>query len=349
MRVAVIGAGAIGSLIGAKLAAAGNDVTLVGRDALVEAVGARGLLVEDGEGCLCVRNVRAVTAIEHRSPDDAGFDLIIITVKAHDTREAVTGVAALARRGTPVLLLQNGVGGEEIAREVLGSCTMLSGVITLAVAVVEPGRVRVTTAGGGIGLADHGVGACLDSSAELLRRAGFRVRTYRDYRAVKWSKLLLNIVANASPAILDMDPGEVFACEELARLELTAFREAATVMRALGVTPVALPGYPVPVMVWALTRLPARLLRPLFGRLVAGGRGGKMPSLHMDLSRGRNRSEVEYLNGAVVKAAGDLGIRVPANDALYSVLSRVVTGEASWEEYRGQPAALLAEVDGRAS
>lgn len=347
-----MGAGAIGSLIGARLATAGNDVTLVGRPALVEAVRAHGLVVVEEDGTTCIRNVRAVTATEEIQREEAGFDLIVITVKVHDTSDAATDLLPLVVRGTPVLLLQNGVGGDEIVRQVLGQVlgqvleggTVLSAVITMVVGVLEPGGIRLTTTRGGVGLAAASPGSSVDMPARLFRQAGFNVRTYGDYRAMRWSKLLLNVLANAAPAILDMPPEEVFANERLLLLEVAAFREAVAVMRGMGLAPVPLPDYPVPLFAWALSVLPLGLLRALFRRFVAGGRGGKMPSLHIDLSRGRAKSEVEYLNGAVVRAARQLGMGVPANETLYSVLSDIVTGAVPWEDYRGRPGALLSQV-----
>ena len=168
----------------------------------------------------------------------------------------------------------------------------------------------------------------------------FRFRG-REWSVPLTSTLLLSLLANASPAILDMPPDAVLADSRLSTLEVTAFREALAVMRGMGLSPVSLPDYPVPLFAWALSTLPLVLLRPLLQRLVAGGRGGKMPSLHIDLSRGKEKSEVEYLNGAVVRAAQQLGMRVPATEALYTVLAGIVRGEIPWEDYRGRPDALL--------
>jgi len=346
VKILVMGAGAIGSLVGGRLAAAGNDVVLVCRPAWARAVEAQGLVITEGEASIRVNAMRAVTEVEQVQSDKGGprFDLIIISVKAHDTAEAAGVVLPLAHADVPVLVLQNGVGGDEIAMSVLGDTPLISATITLAVAVSEPGHIRVTTRSGGLGLASTVPGRDVTPFRELLQRAGFKVRTYQDYRAMRWSKLLLNIIANASPAILDMAPEEVFGHDRLCWLEMAAFREAVGVMRGLGLSPVPLPGYPVPLFAWVLRTLPGALVRPLFRRSVARGRGGKMPSLHIDLSRGRKRSEVEYLNGAVVRAARQLGVSVPANEALYSVLSGIVKGAIPWEDYRGKPEALLERV-----
>jgi 2-dehydropantoate 2-reductase len=295
--------------------------------------------LEDGGRVTRAMNVRAVT--NALDVADEPFDLGSLTVKAYDTTEAAVQVEPLARRGVPILVLQNGVGGEEMAAEVLGEATILSAVITLSVEVLEPGLVRLATTRGGIGLAPTAPGQSVAELAGVFREAGFRTSVYGDHQAMKWSKLLLNIVANASPAILDMFPDEVFADSRLFALEQTAFREAAAVMRALGLRPVSLPGYPAPLFAWAICSLPVWLLRPILRRVIVSGRGGKMPSLHMDLSRGKGKSEVEYLNGAVVRYAQELGLDVPVNRALHSVLMGIVKGEIPWEEYRGQPERLL--------
>jgi len=202
--------------------------------------------------------------------------------------------------------------------------------------------VRLTTTRGGVGLAPTAPGQSVAEFAEAFRKAGFRVATYPDYRAMKWSKLLLNILGNASSAILGISPADIFADRRLFALERKAFCEAVEVMHSLGLKPVPLPGYPVPLFARAICGLPCFLLCPLFRKAIVGGRGGKMPSLHMDLARGKGKSEVEYLNGAVVRYARRLGLDAPANRALHSVLMGIVRGEIPWEEYRGRPERLLA-------
>jgi 2-dehydropantoate 2-reductase len=269
------------------------------------------------------------------------FDLVLLTVKAYDATEAAAQVEPLNQRGVPILVLQNGVGGEEAVGESLGGATILSAVITLSVEVLKPGLVRLATTRGGIGLAPTAPGQSVAELSQVFQEAGFRASVYREHRAMKWSKLLLNIIANASPAILDMFPDEVFADSRLFALEQAVFREAMAVMRALGLRPVSLPGYPVPLLAWALCSLPAWLLSPILRRVIVPGRGGKMPSLHIDLSRGKGQSEVEYLNGAVARYAQELGLDAPVNRALHAVLMGIAKGEIPWEEYRGQPERLL--------
>ncbi len=341
MDVLIVGAGAIGSLLGGRLAAAGHTVTLVGRQRYVDAVSARGLGIEENGAVTYIATIRAVT-----DPAQVGgdrFDLLILTTKAYDTVEAVASVAERVRRGTPLLLVQNGVGGESLAQSVVGDAPLFSAVVTLAVEVPEAGVIRPTTSSGGLGLAavvEAEGGLTVDALAETFRAAGFKTSVYADYRAMKWSKLLLNILGNAGPAILGLSPGVVFGDPRLFALERDAFCEARAVMRRLGLKPVNLPGYPVSALAWVICSLPAGLLRPVFRRVIVRGRGGKMPSLYLDLERGRRKSEVEFLNGAVVRQAQELGMEVPANRRLYETLTAIVSGAEDWSRYRGRPETL---------
>jgi 2-dehydropantoate 2-reductase len=274
----IVGAGAIGSLVGSKLARAGHEVTLVGRPGYVAAVRERGLGLEEAGRRVYVKDVRAMTHVAEVAAEP--FDLIIFTMKAYDTAVAAAQVQPLARQGIPILVLQNGVGGEEIVAQGSGEVSILSAVITLVVETLEPGLVRVSTTRGGIGLAPTASGHSVNFLAEAFREAGFKVVTYPHYRAMKWSKLLLNILGNASPAILDMRPDLVFAHRYLFALERAAFCEARAVMRALGLQPVSLPGYPVPLLAWGICSLPAWLLQPVFERVIVRGRGGSVHGVH---------------------------------------------------------------------
>jgi len=343
VRVLVVGAGAIGSLLGHRLATAGHAVTLVARAPWVAAVQSQGLgLEENGQVCF-ESNLEAVTDV--RTVSGASFDLVICTTKVYDAAEAVRQIAPAVAGGVPLLLLQNGVGGEELVAEVLPKAQYLSAVITLVVDVLSPGLIRLMTTKGGIGLAAVSPGAPVDELAVTLRQAGFeRVAAYADYRAIKWSKLLLNILGNALPTILDTPPGELYAQRPLFDLERTAFREALAVMQGLGLRPVPLPGYPVPLFAWGMDRLPGTLLHPLYRRLVVGGRGGKMPSLHLDLLKGKPKSEVDFLNGAVVEYARCLGLQVPVNQALHRTLKAIVSGEIPWAKFQRQPQEFLVRV-----
>ncbi len=159
---------------------------------------------------------------------------------------------------------------------------------------------------------------------------------------MKWSKMLTNLLANASSAILDMTPAEIFAQPGLYKLEIAQLREALAVMDAQQIQVVDLPGTPVRLLTWTIRNLPLSISRPLLRRAIGGGRGGKMPSFHIDLHSGRGQSEVDYLNGAVVRFGERTGVPTPANRLLNETLLRLTRGEIPLEQFSGQPEKLLA-------
>jgi 2-dehydropantoate 2-reductase len=335
--IVVVGGGAIGLLVAGSLARAGHAVGLLGRGATVAALRAGPLTLTTGGERATIGGIRA--AEQARELASGGpVELAILAVKAYDTPGALRALDELGPQA--VLTLQNGIGNEEQLAAHLGAERVLAGAITSSTVVDAAAAIRVTKAGG-IGLARVGAGAPLDRWAEVLRGSGWALRTYDDYQALKWSKALLNMLGNASAAILDMQPAEIYAHRGLFELELAAQRETLAVMRRRGWRPVNLPSYPAATLAWAERTLPTPLLQPLLRRIVGGGRGGKMPSLHGDLARGRTRSEGEQLYGAVAAEAGRLGIPAPANQKLWGTLRRIMAGELSWEQFRGRPEALL--------
>jgi 2-dehydropantoate 2-reductase len=330
-------------------------VALVGRGPHLEVIRRDGLSLDESG-----RPVRlaAFPTVSEALAATGAPSVVILTVKAYDVDSAAQDLAAaLARRHfgqddaagrqpqpDPLLLcLENGLGSEEIVARYFPDAEILAGAITLSVERPAPGHLRLLTDHGGITIglfqAATGVGpssvattrpasprvAAAPSPAALglvqaLTLAGFRVRVYRHGHAVKWSKVLLNLWANATSAVFDLPPSSLVADPVLFRLDWLAFREALRTMKASGIAPVDLPGYPVRVLASLGRLLPESAFRRLLGRKVAGGRGGKMPSLWLDLQARRGRSEVGFLNGAVATAAHDLGLAAPVNRALTQAL-----------------------------
>ncbi|MCC7355431.1 MAG: ketopantoate reductase family protein [Anaerolineae bacterium] len=352
MRFLVVGAGAVGCFVGAKLACTGAEVMLVGRQRLVEAVTKRGLIVTERGVETRVQNVTAASSVTDAFYAGRSYDLTLLTVKSYDTVAAVTELkSATAISPPPILSLQNGVGNEEAIAAAFGSEWVIAGVITTPVAMPEPGWVEAHRGRGHVVLAplvlDVAPSTLLPHVSTLLqsfRQGGLQASLATDWRALKWTKLLLNVVGNATSAILDWTPQQIFANPRLAALEVRALREALAVMRAQGISPVSLGGYPVPLLAWAEKVLPTPLVGYLLGRAGAGGRGGKMPSLHVDLSTSKRKSEVEWLNGAVVRKGKALSVPTPINHMLTHTLMGLVRGDLPWEQYRHRPERLLAAV-----
>ena len=155
MRVLIIGAGAVGTFVGARLALAGHDVTLVGRPGLAAAVRAGGLTLIEPSGSRHTTAVRAVDSIAAAftrsastsaltSASASPYDLALITVKAYDTADVIAELMATgAGQIPPLLTLQNGVGNEEALAEAFGADRIISGAIDTPVSVPAPGQVQV--------------------------------------------------------------------------------------------------------------------------------------------------------------------------------------------------------------
>ena len=166
---------------------------------------------------------------------------------------------------------------------------------------------------------------------------------FADYRRLKWSKLLLNLLANAQCAILDWTPAQVMADPAASRLEALAWQEAFAVMAAQGIRTVAMAGYPLPLLAPLVRRLPASWLARGLQGFVSGGRGSKLPSLHVALAGGK-RSEVGWLNGAVARCGQGTGVPTPVNRALTDVLTALTDGQTRRDEWRARPNAIAALV-----
>lgn len=342
MGIVVVGAGAIGLLVAGRLAQAGAPVTLLARPGVAAALAQQGLRISQaGVPAQIVAPLPAIVtpgALVGGPPD-----LAIVCVKGYDTAGALPTLAELQPRA--IVTLQNGIGNEELLAVRFGADQIISGAITTSVEVEAPGQIAVAKAGG-IGLAAMTPGgrAAAAQAAQALRQAGFALSEHADYRALKWSKALLNMLGNATAAILDMSVAEVYADPRLLAVERQAFNEALAVMRRRGIRPINLPRYPAAVLALAMRWLPAPALDPLLRRVVAGGRGAKPPSLQLDLARGNPRSEGEFLYGAVARAAASAGLAAPVNQALWATLQSIASGQASWQSYRRQPERLLAAL-----
>jgi 2-dehydropantoate 2-reductase len=360
MRILIAGAGAIGSVVSAPLAMAGHRLALLARPAYVEYLRSNDLIITTGNRTDGYYGVPADERVDPLIATLGGVDLVIVSTKVYDTKEVCRAVRGTVRdHGATVLVLQNGLGGDAIAAEVLGDVPIVSGVITWVVSTVALGEYEVRSRRRGLGLAPYTgnrqsrflepsrrlgqpTGVLVNALARMFRRAGIRCRAYDDTRAMRWSKLLLNMLGNAVPAILDLPPSAMFADERLYSLERAAFLEAVAVMRAGAIPVVNLPGYPVRTLVSLMERLPERLSRPLMARLIAGGRSGKAPSLQIDAQRGRTRSEVTALNGAVAREGERLGVPTPANAAIRDALLGILSGRVPRESLLHNSPALVA-------
>lgn len=358
LRILIIGAGAIGCFVGGKLASAGHAVTLVGRARTVPALQARGLELYTADGAVeRVPSVSAVASVQEAFPGP--YDLAVLAVKSYDTATVLDEIAAAtAEPPLAILSLQNGVGNEEEIAAHVGPQRVIAGTITAPVEVKEPGIVQVTKPKFAIGLADYrptSDGAGSNSLSSLLTTlsstftsAGLPSRVYNDAPSMKWSKLLMNMIGNATSAILAEPPAVTFADPRIADLEIDALREALRVMAAAGIRPLNVEKYPLRTLAPLLRFGPRPLLRSALHRVVGGARGGKMPSLFLDLESGKRGSEVGWYNGAIVRKGVEVGIETPVNCLLTETVQQLAAEPGLRADWRGNFDLLVAAASGEA-
>jgi 2-dehydropantoate 2-reductase len=313
MKVYVVGRGAVGSYLGDRLASIGVEVAYAPR------------------------------AIDAVTPYDA--DVAIVATKAYDTDGAIETLRkAIAFPEKCVFVSpQNGVGNEEKLAEAFGANSVVAAALTVPVDLDRDGRVRAAKEGGGLAFAPVGESA-YNWLVATFASSGLRVSVVEDWRALKWSKLALNVVANASCAILNVLPARMVHFEKIYTLEIRMIREVSAVMAAMKLKPIDLPRGPVRALV-ASAALPSPLARAVMARQIAGGRGSKLPSLLLDLRAGKTHSEVGWLNGAVAAAGHANGVPTPVNSVYTRVLDDIAHMPQLWAKYRERPEALLSEVE----
>ena len=348
LKVLIFGAGAIGTYVGGSLALAGHPVVFLERQGTVDELRQRGLRLD-----LTLDQRRQTQDASRLDPssfvivstlEDAlrygPFDVALFALKSFDTRAALESIAPHADKMPPVLCLSNGVSNEAAIAGVLGKNKIIYGTVTTAIGRRGHGDIVLERLRG-VGIArGHPLSEKLNNA---FNAAYLNSELFDDAHSMKWSKLLTNLLANPTSAILDMTAAQVFANRRLYRLEIEMLRECLAVMDAQGFEVVDLPGTPVRALAFA-TRLPLWLSKPLLSRAAGAGRGGKMPSFHIDLHSGRGKSEVEYLHGEVVRAGEQCNVPTPVNKMLTETLMALTNREIPLDEFSHKPEKFLARI-----
>src|SRR5512132_2448447 len=348
LNVLVFGAGAIGTYIGGSLGLAGHQLTFVEQPKFVEELREKGLRLDltlderrktKEASRLESASFRIVTSLED-ALRYGPFDVALFALKSFDTQAALEGMKPLADKMPPILCLSNGVSNEPMIAQALGADKVIYGSVTSAIGRRGAGDIVLEKLRG-VGVAKgHPLSERLNNA---LDKAYLNSRLYEDAASMKWSKMLTNLIANPTSAILDMTAGEVFADKDLYKLEIDMLRECLAVMKAQNIQIVDLPGTPVRALAYA-TRLPLWLSKPLLSRAAGAGRGAKMPSFHIDLHSGRGKSEVEYLHGAVARAGEKYNVPTPVNRALTETLVALTNKSIPMDEFAHKPRKLLDRV-----
>jgi 2-dehydropantoate 2-reductase len=341
MRALIVGAGAIGQYFAVRLALAGHQAILFARPHQAEAIAKGGVTLQtDGKASsVCFPTASQASEATLVEP----FELVIVAVKAFATADAVSTVQAISGcQDATILTVQNGLGNEELLAKAFGEDRIVAGALTVAVDRIDATTIAASHRGGlrvaPVGRSPH------NWLLALFSGAGLTVSAADDWRALKWSKLCINILGNGVCAALDWTPEHVYADRAAFTIERRCLLETIAVMERLRLKPVNLVGFAVRRLVWAARSLPTGLLRQVLRGRVAAGRSGKLPSLLVDLRAGRKQTEVSALNGAVAIEALKCGLQAPANEKISEVVSAIASGSTPWSEYRGHPDRLTPTV-----
>lgn len=286
-KVIVLGAGGVGSYHGALLSKK-NEVLLVGRRAHVEAINSRGLTLSgEAEGGF---NVEAATEVQV-VPSGS---LILLTTKAYDAEEAVKSIKNLLAKDVVILILQNGLGNEEVVRGLVGEgVEVVRGLVTSGIEFAEPGKILVRMVGEVI-LERSETG---EGIARLFDESGLKTRLSDNMGLEIWRKLVMNCVINPLSAILRV-PDKELAADSLRDLRRRIVEECVEVGKAEGV------------------ELDMSLLGELDQVIPSYG---NFSSMCQDIMKGK-RTEIDFLNGKVMELGRRHSIPTPANEVITSLI-----------------------------
>jgi len=306
MKIVLVGPGAMGSLFAALLSKSKEEVWLLDKDKeRSDKISRQGINLEGVSG-----NWKVKVQVTSFAQDIGRADLIIICVKSYDTKEAVMRAKPLMGPNTIVLTMQNGIGNLEIISEIVGPERVVGGVTSHGATLVDVGSLR--HAGKGetiIGRQDGKITVEMRTIRETFNKAGIETRVSRDIKGLLWSKLIINVGINALTAITHLANGKLLAYDGTRRILRDAVAEATKVAKRKKIKLV----YDDP-----LAKVEA----------VCEATSSNLSSMLQDVLRHR-RTEIDFINGVIVRLGQELGIAVPVNSVLIDLIKTI---ESSYKE-----------------
>ena len=287
MNIIVLGAGAIGSLYGAKLSKL-NDVTLVARQKHINKINNDGLKIVGIEEN--VYKLKATAKIENIENNT----LILLTTKVHDNKKAIDTIKDLIKKDTIILCMQNGLYSENIVKDIVGDrCLVLRGITNVGATFLEPGKVQFSN----LSSTKIENSDISEELAENFDKCGLKCSVSENIKQDIWKKLILNCVLNPVSAILRVENGKI-ADERLNTLKKSIVDECLKVAEKDDV------------------RFDIDFVK-IINDAIKDSRN--LSSMHQDVLKGK-KTEIDYLNGAVVELGKKYGIKCPVNEALVVIV-----------------------------
>ena len=316
MNIAVIGAGAIGSVIGGLLSKAGEDVTLIGRRSHVNAINQNGLILDAESG---------KTVIQVKAAENLDFipDLALLTVKTQDVESSVRK-AQLFLSGALVVTMQNGVQSDDIVAGILGKENIISSIVLFNIGFLEPGKASYSKVLSKtallIGEPFGAKGKRLQSLLALFNKA-LPTDISDDIRGAHWTKLLQNL-NNAVPAVTGLPIQEGNQYPQIRELNIKLMKEGLEVIKIAGIKTTPVPGFTVSLME-TIAKMPLAESSSMLKNITESL--GKLPILGSTLQsikRGKS-TEIDYLNGEIVNLGKKKGIPTPINSLIVELVHQV--------------------------
>lgn len=310
MTIAIIGAGAIGSVVAAYLTKAGQDVALIGREDQVEAIQKNGLHVAGARGEE-IFPVKALTRL------DQECDLVIFTVKTQDIEEAYRQNKKFLT-DCRILSSQNGVQADEILRRYFPREKIYSSIVMFGATYTKPGHAVFNFEGDWIVGKPFGPNDEHVYDIARVLKKGFSVVVSDHIVGMKWLKLFVNF-NNCIPALTGKSMQETFADMDLCRLSILLLREGVAIVQKSGVHPVSLPQFPAE-RIYGLVNMPLDQAAGIINKTLTGlSKEPLYGSILQSIMRGR-ASEIDYINGEVVRMAR---LSAPLNAKMVEMVHQV--------------------------
>ncbi len=306
MRIAVIGAGAIGCLAAGYLKEKGEDVTLVGRGRTVREIKDNGLFISGVRGNFMVRI--GISESLNYIPD-----LAILATKTQDIDSALQGNAHLLQNSL-FLTTQNGVQADNLVAKYLDRQKIISSIIMFGATCLEPGKVVHNFEGSWV-LGESPV------SLSLVLDKAFPTIITEEIKGMRYLKIFAN-ASNCLPAIIGKSMQEVFSDLAISRISIAILKEAFEIIDKIGINLVSLPGFPVENLT-KLTSIPSASAAQIFSGIMKNlSKEPLYGSILQSIMRG-SPSEIDYLNGEFVRLAEENKMSAPLNKILVEMVHLV--------------------------
>ena len=312
MKIAILGAGSLGCAIGGLLAESGNEVVLVNRNAnFCAVVNANGLTLNDGgtAGTTRIVLVQAIRDVAFQPVQKVLFDLIIVLVKSKDTEAVVRSALPWVSENTAVMSLQNGLGHEDIIASLVGNERVLAGKTYVGGLMTSPGVVTIGTAGKEtiIGELDGQITPRVVAIGKVFNDASLQTTVSNNIMGAMWDKILVNVATGAITGITRLVYGLMYQVPELEATACAAVLEAMQVARAKGIA--------------------ISTTDPKASWIKAGkGLPFEFKASMLQSLEKNSVTEIDYINGAVVREGKRLGVPTPVNETLVALIKGIEFG-----------------------